>query len=45
MGYADPAINYFGSEKWWVTLTPTFRLSDEAREADFVVRVLAPWHF
>jgi hypothetical protein len=43
--YAGPAINYFGSDKWWVTVTPMFQLSDEAGEADFVVRMLAAWQF
>lgn len=43
--YAGPAISYQGHENLWVTVTPTFQLTDEEDQANFRVRMIAGWEF
>lgn len=50
--YAGPSVLYVGNgipgtkrSNWWVTVTPTFQLSDHDDEADFVVRMIAGIEF
>ena len=43
--YAGPAVSYQGSEWFWVTMTPTYQLTDNEDEADFQVRLIAALQF
>lgn len=50
--YAGPCVLYMGNgipgtrrSNWWVTVTPTFQLSDHDDEPDFVVRMIAGINF
>ena len=42
--YAGPAISYQG-DPFWVTVTPTYQLTDEDGEADWFIRMIAGWQF
>ena len=43
--YAGPAISFQGHERFWVTVTPAYQLTDNEDEADFYVRMIAGWQF
>lgn len=49
--YLGPSINYVGNgipgtqANWWVTVTPTFQLTDEGDEPDFVFRAIMGLEF
>ena len=43
--YAGPAVSFQGFEHLWVTVTPTYQLSDVEDEPDFMVRMIAGWQF
>jgi hypothetical protein len=43
--YAGPAVSFQGLEHLWVTVTPTYQLTDVEDEPDFVVRMIAGWQF
>jgi hypothetical protein len=39
--YAGPVISYQGAEHWWVTVTPTFLLSNQDDEPQYQIRMIA----
>lgn len=43
--YAGPAISFQGSERFWVTVTPTYQLTDREDAGDFQVRMIAGIEF
>lgn len=43
--YAGPALSYQRHEHFWLTVTPTYQLTDVESQADFQIRMIAGWQF
>ena len=38
--YVGPVMSYQGNDRWWVTVTPVYQITDTESEPDFLVRMI-----